>query len=471
MFNDVSNEILTLAGVTAVVALGSLLLSPRAKSVEAFYHGHHGDGSPPGVLALTLSQVTTWIFARSIMNAAILGYYYGVAGALAYAAYYLSFLTGARIVASLRFRHGFASVQAFLADRFGLVGTTSYNFVVGVRLLSEVFANLLVIGIIFGADGSAAYVWSILLVGLVTFGYALIGGLNASIRTDVFQMGLFLAGLALLMLLAFGGEGIDIGAIAGSSADATGPGWVLLAVAFLQVWSYPMHDPVMMDRGFIADRRTTMASFYHAAWLSVLCILAFGLLGTWAGLLKADGESMIPTLTRLLGAWPMLLFNAGLVISCMSTLDSTFSSAAKLSAVDMGVARPTVRNGRIAMALFLVGGLAMVFFGSKDLFSAVAVSGTASMFLAPVAFFSLWGGREDIPVWSYATAFLAAMAAAVLYFTESSGYSDLIGPLTGLEHKYAKLLALSAATLAIGCGAFAVGMMTGRSGRLQPAVG
>ena len=361
-----------------------------------------------------------------------------------------------------------------IRDSFSLAGTTSYNFVVGVRLLSEVFANLLVIGIVFGSDGSTAYVLAILLVGLVSFGYAMIGGLNASIRTDVFQMSLFLAGLALLLLLAFGGDGIDLGAVVGSSPDAAGPGWVLLAVAALQVWSYPLHDPVMMDRGFIADRRTTMASFYHAAWLSILCILAFGLLGVWAGLLKAGGEGLIETLTRLLGTWPMLLFNAGLVISCMSTLDSTFASAAKLSAVDLRLARPTVRNGRIAMALFLLGGLTMVFFGSRDLFAAVAVSGTASMFLAPVVFFCLWGGRQDIPVWSYMTAFFAAMAAAALYFTESAGYSDLIGPLTGLEHKYAKLLALSAATLAIGCGAFAVGMMTGRSGRsgrLQPAAG
>ena len=308
------------------------------------------------------------------------------------------------------------------------------------------------------------------LVGLVAFGYALIGGLNASIRTDVFQMMLFLGGLLLLILVAFGQGSFDLGAIAGSSPDASGPGWVLLAVAALQVWSYPMHDPVMMDRGFIADRRTTMASFHHAAWLSVLCIMAFGLLGVWAGLAKLPDEGLIGTLTRLLGDWPMLLFNAALVISCMSTLDSTFASAAKLSAVDLGVARPSVRNGRIAMALFLLGGLAMVFLGSKDLFAAVAVSGTASMFLAPVVFFSLWGGRQDVPVWSYLTAFFAAMAAAVLYFTESSGYSDLIGPLTGLEHKYAKLLALSAATLAIGCGAFALGILTGRSGgRLQSA--
>jgi len=463
------NPILTLAVITAAVAIISLVLSPRARTVASFYQGHSPSGRPPGVLTLAFSQVTTWIFARSIMNAAILGYFYGIGGALAYAAYYLSFLTGARIIASLRFRHGFGSVQAFLSARFGLAGVTSYNFVVGVRLLSEVFANLLVIGLIFGSGGSLSYVAAILLVGVATLGYALIGGLNAAIRTDVFQMGLFVVVLAILAVAALATGSFDLSAIATSSEDPAGPGWVLLVVALLQVWSYPLHDPVMMDRGFIADRRTTMASFYHAAWISILCIVAFGLLGVWAGIEKLSGEDLMGTLSRLLGAAPVLLFNVALVISCMSTLDSALSSAAKLSVVDMSVASPTVRNGRIAMVLFLLGGLAMVFLGSKDLFAAVAVSGTASMFLAPVIFFSLWGGREDIPVWSFLTAFFTAMAAAALYFTESSGYTDLIGPLTGLTHKYAKLLLLSAVTLTIGCGAFALGMAGSRA-RLRATV-
>lgn len=453
--------VVTLALVTAAVALISLRYSPRARSTESFYQGHDASGSAPGLLTLTFSQVTTWIFARSIMNAAILGYFYGIAGALAYAAYYLSFLTGAAIISSLRFRHGFGSVQDFLSDRFGLAGTTSYNFVVGVRLLSEVFANLLVIGLIFGMDGSQAYSISILLVGAVTLGYSLLGGLNASIRTDAIQMSLFLLVLGALLAVSVASGSFDIPAMLATSPEAASPGWVLLAVALLQVWSYPLHDPVMMDRGFIADRKTTMASFYHAAWISVLCIMAFGLLGVWAGMNKIDGESFVPTLTRLIGDWPMLLFNVALIVSCMSTLDSTFASTAKLTVIDMRVAEPTVANGRIAMALFLCGGLLMVFFGSKDLFGAVAVSGTASMFLAPVVFFSLWMGRTDIPVWSYLTAFFSAMAAAILYFTESSGYTNLIAPLIGIEHKYSKLLVLSALTLAIGCGAFALGIITG----------
>ncbi|MBU1209782.1 MAG: sodium:proline symporter [Alphaproteobacteria bacterium] len=455
------NPVVTLALITAAVALISVRYSPNAQTTESFYKGHDASGKVPGVLALTFSQVTTWIFARSIMNAAILGYFYGIAGALSYSAYYLSFLTGAAIISSLRFRHGFSSVQEFLSDRFGLAGTTSYNFVVGVRLLSEVFANLLVIGLIFGMDGSQEYVASIILVGAATLGYSLLGGLNASIRTDAIQMSLFLIVLGALMAVAIGSGSFDVPAMMSTSADAANPGWVLLIVALLQVWSYPLHDPVMMDRGFIADRKTTMASFYHAAWISVLCIMAFGLLGVWAGLNKLDGESFVPTLTRLIGNWPMLLFNVALVVSCMSTLDSTFASTAKLAVVDMRLGKPTVANGRIAMAVFMLGGLLMVFFGSKDLFGAVAVSGTASMFLAPVVFFSLWMGRTDIPVWSYLVAFFSAMAAAIFYFTESSGYTNLIGPLTGLEHKYSKLLALSALTLAIGCGAFALGMVTG----------
>ena len=457
------DSILTLGLVTAIVALASLVLSPRARTRETFYAGRDANGKAPGVIALTFSQVTTWIFARSIMNAAILGYAFGIAGALAYAAYYLSFLTGWWIISSLRFRHGFPSIQSFLHARFGVAGTSTYNFVVGVRLLSEVFANLLVIGLIFGDSGSTAYIAAMLMVGLATLGYSLVGGLNASVRTDGFQMGLFLAVLSLLMMTALSSGSFDLQAIGSSAPDETNPGWVLLAVALLQVWSYPMHDPVMMDRGFIADRRTTRASFYHAAWISVLCIVAFGLLGVWAGLQKIEGETFLPALGRLIGEWPILLFNIALVVSCMSTLDSTFSSAAKLSIIDMRAGSPTLTNGRIAMALFFLGGLVMVFLGSKDLFAAVAVSGSASMFLAPVIFFSLWGERTNIPVWSYLTSFFAAMATAAIYFTDSSGYTNFVTQMTGYTHKYTILLILTMTSLAIGFGAFALGLMTGRS--------
>ncbi len=442
-----------LPAFAAFIALGSVVLSPRAESEGAFYQGLGANGRQPGLLSLTFSQVTTWIFARSLMNAAILGFYYGIWGTLAYAFYYFSFLTGGKIVDSLRYEHGFNSVQDFLRARFGGWGTGCYNFVIGVRLISEVFANLLVIGILFGVAGSQAYTLTIIGFSAITLFYSMVGGLRASLRTDVFQMVIFLGTLILLVVLVAGSQSVHLSDLWFKPFVFDQPGPILMLVALLQIWSYPMHDPVMMDRGFLADRETTRKSFLHAAWISIICIIAFGCLGVLAGAHAAQGASMNETLMQLLGTVPMLLFNAALVISAMSTLDSALSSSAKLLAVDMKVMKMTLRNGRTVMAAFMLIGLLLVFWGNKDLFSAVAVSGTASLYLAPVIFFSLWGKRRDIPVWSYLLSFCLALTAAVLYFTESSGYSHLLGD----AHKYTKLLYLTIVVMVLGCLGFWMG--------------
>lgn len=458
---------MTMAAAIALLAIGTILISPKQVTVDGFFRGRDMDGKAPDLLTLVLSQVTTWIFARSLMNAAILGYYYGVAGTLAYAAYYLSFLTGAAIVDQIRFRHGHESVQSFLVSRYGRAGTHCYNFVVGVRLLSEVFANLIVIGLIFGEAGGGNYVIAVIAMAIFGLGYSMLGGLRASLRTDVLQTAALLVLLAVMTVQTVTGPLFDVGAVLGSSPDLASPGWVLLAVAALQVWSYPLHDPVMMDRGFLADRDITRRSFMHACWLSVICIIAFGLLGVVAGLNKETGEAMVATLTRLFGEPTMTLFNLALIVSAISTLDSTLSSSAKLAISDMRLAEERVRNGRIAMVVFTIGGLGFLFLGSKDLFGAVAVSGTASMYLTPVIVVSIWMGRTDVPVWSYLVSFAAAMIAAALYFLESSGYTGIVGSLTGLEHKYAKLLALCAAVLVVGFAAYAVGIATNKR---RPAI-
>ena len=198
----------------------SLIAEPRRASVEGFFGGQGADGRAPGLWVLVLSQVTTWIFARSLMNAAILGYFYGIAGTLAYAAYYGSFLTGGYIVARLR-AGGAVSVQDWLGARFAL---------------------------------------------------------------------------AFVALVA--SPGFSLGAVLTAPGTSGGYlGWVLLAVAALQVFSYPAHDPVMMDRGFIADPATTRASFLHAFWISALCIIGFGFFGIQASLVGAANEG------ELIGTW------------------------------------------------------------------------------------------------------------------------------------------------------------------------
>lgn len=450
-----------------VVAIGalavlSILVSPRVRSSEGFFRGLSETGRAPGLWPLVFSQVTTWIFARSLLNAAILGYLFGIAGTVAYAAYYVSFLVGAFIIDAIRFRHGHASIQSYLRAHFGTLGEWTFTVLVSLRLLSEVFANLLVVGIIFGVAGTVPYAAAILAVTLFTLAYSMIGGLRASLRTDVLQMAILLALLAMLLVITVRQPGFDFSAILASSPDLTAPGWVLLAVALIQVWSYPLHDPVMMDRGFLADRETTRRSFHYAFWLSTACILAFGLIGVFAGLHRGEGEALMETLGRMLTPPALLLVNLALVVSAISTLDSALSSAAKLWVIDMGMARPTPTNGRIAMAAFMAGGLGLLFFGPGDLFAAVAVSGTAAMFLAPVIFFCLWGG-VSVPRWSYGTAFALAMAGSVVYFLDSAGHLPLMAPLFGPLHDYSKLLIVNVAVLAAGCAAFALGAFSVRA--------
>lgn len=446
----------TLIAILLGITLISFLLAPRAQTADGFFRGVSATGEKPSLWTLVLSQVTTWIFARSLMTAAILGYYYGIAGALAYAAYYVSFLTGGAIIDHLRFTHHKSNIQSFMREQFGRTGEHCYNIVVILRLLSEVFSNLLVIGIIFGAAGSTEYTVAMTLVAVITFAYSVSGGLRASLRTDVFQAILVILVLAMLFGIMLFHHDFSLAQVVFSSPDIQSPGWVLLAVALLQVWSYPLHDPVMMDRGFLADRETTRKSFNYAAIISILCIFIFALLGVFAGVVKTGSEDLITTLTRLFGIPCMIIFNVALVISAVSTLDSTFSSAAKLVAVDMEVIKPTLSNGRWVMLAFLIGGGLFLWKGNKDLFDAVAISGTASMFLAPVIFFNIWGQQRTQP-WALLVSFISAILGSVLYFLESSAYTHIMTDWLGYEHKYSKLLIICIAILAIGCTSFFLG--------------
>ena len=281
----------------------------------------------------------------------------------------------------------------------------------------------------------------------------MLGGLHASLKTDVLQMCIFLFVLFLLMLSVIHSGQFSLADLHFIEFNIGEPGPILLLVALLQIWSYPMHDPVMMDRGFLADRKTTRDSFLHAAWISIVCIIIFGGLGVLAGAHASDSETMNQVLTRTLGEWPMILFSTTLIISAMSTLDSTLSSSSKLIAVDMKLTCQSIRNGRLIMLAFMLMGFLLVLSGNQDLYSAVAVSGTASLFLAPVVFFSILLNRKNIPTWSYLLSFTVAILGAVLYFLESSAYTDLLGA----THKYTKLLQISAIVLLAGCILFWLG--------------
>ncbi|MEM0977668.1 MAG: sodium:proline symporter [Pseudomonadota bacterium] len=453
-----------LVAFVGLIVVASLALAPRNVTSDAFFDGTTNAGDQPGLWTLVLSQVTTWIFARSLMNAAILGYFYGFAGTLAYTAYYLSFLTGLVWVSHMRKDYA-GSVQDWIGDRFGVPGNVTYNLVIALRLLSEVFANLIVVGLIFSAafpevDGAGTI--SVVALAVVGLMYSAMGGLRASLRTDVMQMIVFLGVFAVALFVLVTSDGFSLPAIFAADGvhdQGARPGWILFVVALLQVISYPVHDPVMMDRGFIADERTTRASFFHAFWISSLCIFGFGMFGIQAALVGASYEN------QLLGTWEVMfgpvvyfLIAASLLVSALSTLDSALSSASRLMIEEFDIAERTVANGRWVMVAFMVLGGLLTLWENQTLFDAVAVSGTASMFLAPVLVLSLVAGRA-VPLWSYLAAWLAAVLGAATYMYRDT---DFVSAYIDGPHKYDELLVICVGVLIIGFAAGLVGLMTQR---------
>ena len=278
--------------------------------------------------------------------------------------------------------------------------------------------------------------------------YSAWGGLSAALRTDVIQMALFLVVFVVAFAALLASPDFSLGAVLTAPGTSGGYlGWVLMAVAALQVFSYPAHDPVMMDRGFIADPATTNASFVHAFWISALCIIGFGFFGIQASLVGAEYEGqLIGTWAGMFPGWVFAALMISLLVSALSTLDSALSSAARLVVEELRLAPRSLLGGRLAMAAFAVAGTALTLWGSQTLFDAVAVSGTASLFLTPVLVIGLVMGRR-IAIWAYLATWAAAMLGAWAYFAR--GWEPLAALLPE-GHKYEQLFGICIVVLVVG---------------------
>lgn len=82
------------------------VLSPRSQNARSFYQGADDQGRPVGQWPLTASIFISWIFAKSVTNAANLGAAYGITGGLAYATYWLSIPVAGYIIYLIRTQTG-----------------------------------------------------------------------------------------------------------------------------------------------------------------------------------------------------------------------------------------------------------------------------------------------------------------------------------------------------------------------------
>ncbi len=167
-----------------------IVIAPWAKTTRAFFSGSKEDQNP-NFWVLTSSLVISWLFAKSITNAANLGLAFGIVGGVAYATYYLSFIVAGIVIYQMRTQGGFISIHQFLDKKFGKIALIIFSLLIGFRLMNEVWSNTMVIGSYFGAKGSSSYFLSIGVFTLLTMLYTLKGGLRSSLLTDLIQMVLF----------------------------------------------------------------------------------------------------------------------------------------------------------------------------------------------------------------------------------------------------------------------------------------
>ncbi|NEP61190.1 MAG: Na+/proline symporter [Symploca sp. SIO2G7] len=399
--------------------------TPGKVSAAEFFQGQSRQGRDPGLWLLVSSAAISWIFAKSIDNAASLSNAFGITGGIGYAIYYLSFVIAAVALYLIRTRGGYRSISEFLVGKYGQLCSRLFLLAIAIRLLNEVWSNTKVFSLYFGPEGSGGYWFAALLVTLFTVYYSLLGGLRSSLLTDGAQM--LLAAVLLVVILAVLGPGLVEQGLPTVDHDTTLAGLTFCGLAFVQIFSYPFHDPVMTDRAFITSPKVMVKGFVLAGVISGGFIFLFSFVGLYARAFAVEGSPIlaVPALFSL----PMLLvFNAIMLTSAGSTLDSTFSSVAKLGARDWSNRRerPTESQASIGrwwiVAIAILGNLPLlsIYLGDRlgpAIILATTISGTMVMGLAPIFLLSFIPSAGRL---SFHLAFWPGLMCGVLRVLESA---------------------------------------------------
>ncbi|MEM8602308.1 MAG: Na+/proline symporter, partial [Cyanobacteria bacterium P01_H01_bin.121] len=241
-----------------------------------------------------------------------------------------------------------------------------------------------------------------------------------------------LAAVLLVVILGTLGPGLAERGLPTVDAETQAAGLTFCGLAMVQIFSYPFHDPVLTDRGFITNPRTMLRGFILAGVLSGGFILLFSAVGLYGRSFGIEGHPTLAVPQTF--ALPMLMvFNVIMLTSAGSTLDSTFSSVSKLAGRDWQnrKGQPTESQaliGRWAMFAIAVFGnlpLLSIYLGDRigpAIIQATTISGTMVMGLAPIFLLSFL--RSAGPA-SFHLAFWPGLSFGVLRVLENILGTDI----------------------------------------------
>jgi len=393
-----SQDIFWLACAGLIYMIIIWRIAPRETSFSGFFQGQTSTGAEPKFWILVSSAAISWIFAKSIVNSANLGQAFGILGSIGYALYYVSFIVAGIVLYYIRTRTKSTSLPNFLHTKYGAVGMKLFLFAVGIRLFNEVWSNTKVVGQFFGTEGSGTYWIAVVVFTAFTVAYSWRGGLRGSLLTDAVQMAF--AGVLLAIVLYTVSPELVL-SWPDSTIDMQSAALTFCLLALVQSLSYPFHDPVLTDRGFLTAPKKMLIGFIAAGLIGGGFIALFGLVGVFATSQGFTAGNAALSVGIALGMPLLLIFNVLMLTSAGSTLDSTFASMGKMGVLDWrsrtldsvndGTEVPRAR--KVILWLAILGNIPLLSLYMGDqvgpaIIAATTISGTMVMGLAPVVLLS-----------------------------------------------------------------------------------
>ena len=345
-------------------------------------------------------------------------------GGVAYAGWYTSFFSASLVGYYLRTRYGFRGLPMAVERCYGPDGLICLNIALLFRLWNEIWSNVAVVASFYSIDGEQTAEWwlACLISAVVPALYVIMGGMRASLVSDVVQasLGLFL----LFYLLGVVGDqmdGVDVWAWQPQGGYLPGGGTALGAALLQGFVSYPFHDPVLTDRTFLSTPRTMLLSFFVGGAISMMFIILFsgiGILGDYlaAPPLGVVGNGSPAAVARSLCGVTYTIMNLIMMTTSLSTLDSTFTSWSKIISLELfgwckfkndtrtkrGPLAPSSEHvtpirillGRLSIIVLVIIG---VLPASPDVIRATTVSGTTVMGLGPPIYLMLIWKHNSSP--------------------------------------------------------------------------
>ncbi|WP_197050034.1 sodium:solute symporter family transporter [Campylobacter sputorum] len=179
------------------------IILPKTRSIESFFKATDKNGNPVNQTLLVISIFISWIFAKSVTNAANLGAEYGIVGGIAYATYWLCIPIAGFAIYRLRIKFKASGLIEFLNSNYGKTATISFSVTILIILFNEVWSNTTVVGGYYGENGSFSFILAAIIFTITTLLYSLKGGLRGSIVTDIFQTLVFITGLVWVLFLYY----------------------------------------------------------------------------------------------------------------------------------------------------------------------------------------------------------------------------------------------------------------------------